>query len=301
VKHNITVILIGLLLLSAIGATAQIPIIQKSIDTNPIKPTPELTNLADELIDQAQLDYDSDLSFGAVLKEYQLNQSIAQSFIPQTQVLTRIQIYLSRNITSTYPCTLTLVRNLTDDPLATVTILPENINIFNNYSWIEFDFDDIEITANITHHLILTSENITDNLYFCGANTSNAYENGTAHIRSSEIDAWEPLINTDLCFMIYGYYLPDMEIGFVGGFGLTVCFTNYGLGDAHNLNYDIIIKGGFYNMIDIDEHGAYGTIPAGGEETVEIPIFGLGWVNITAKLNDQYEYGQGIVLLIFIF
>jgi hypothetical protein len=300
-KNHPLVILVVLLLITTIGATAKTT--PQSNTQQLIDPTsiPEPSNIDDEILDQSQITYNTDLSFGAVSIDQQINQSIAQSFIPQTQVLTRIQIYLSKELTTTEPCHLILLRNLTDEPLAISTILPENINIYDNYSWIEFDFDDVEITANTTHHLILITNNITDNIYYCGATNTNEYKNGTALIRQGETNSWETLPTTDICFKIFGYYLPDLEIGFVGGFGLTICFTNYGLGDAHNLQYDIIIHGGIYNLIDIEEHGTYGTIPAGGEQNVEIPLFGLGWVNITAKLNDQMLHGQGIVIFVFIF
>lgn len=298
-KNCLPVILIGLLLTSAIAATAETTI---QTNTTYQEDTLSTTTTAqeDEILDQAQTTNNLDLTFGAIVTDQQINQSIAQSFIPQTQVLTRIQILLSKETTATEPVHLILLRNLTDEPLATVTVLPEDINIYNNYSWIEFNFDDIEITANTTHHLILISTNLTDNIFFCGATATNEYENGTALIRQGENNGWEIQSTTDLCFKIYGYYLPDMEIGLVGLFGLTVCFTNYGLGDAHDLQYDIIIKGGIYDMIDIDEHGFFATIPAGGEETVEIPLFGLGWINITAKLNDIIIRKDAIVFFIFV-
>ena len=300
-KNYLSVIIIGLILITAICATAQ-PLPRSYSQNLPQIPLErEPTTMDDEILDQAQTNYDSDQPFGAIAYEQQVNQSIAQSFIPQTQVLTRIQIFLARAVTTTYPCHLILLRNLTDEPLAIATVLPDDINIYDNYSWIEFDFDDVEITMNTTYHMILISTNITDNIYYCGVNSTDAYKNGTALIRYGEYNNWETLPTIDICFRAYGYYLPDMQIGFVGGFGLTVCFSNYGLGDAHNLNYDVIIEGGIYNLIDIDEHGTFGSIPAGGEEFVEIPLFGLGWVNITAKLNDQYLRGQGIVLFVFIF
>lgn len=193
------------------------------------------------------------------------------------------------------------MKNLTDNPLIIAHIPAANITIYNNLSWIEFDIDDIEIINNTLYHFILSTENITDNLFFCGTNTSDNYANGSAYIRYSDTEDWEDLVVVDLCFEIYGKYLPDLEIGFVGGFGLTVCFSNYGLGDAHNLRYDVIIKGGMQGLIDIEEHGAFGSIAAGSEESITIPVFGLGWVNITAKLDDLIVHAKGIVILIFIF
>lgn len=298
-KTYLSVILIGLILISGITTTAQ-PQLKTNTHYHENTISTTTTLQEDDILDQAQTTNNTDVTFGAIETDQQINQTIAQSFIPQTQVLTRIQILLSKDIAAAEPVRLILLQNLTDEPLATVTVLPQDINIYNNYSWIEFDFDDIEIIQNSTYHLILSSTNLTNNIFYCGATATNEYENGTALIRQGQNNGWEIQPTTDLCFKIFGYYLPDMEIGLVGLFGLTVCFTNYGLGDAHDLQYDIIIKGGIYDMIDIDEHGYFGTIPGGGEECVEIPLFGLGWINITAKLNDLIIRRDAIVFFIFV-
>jgi hypothetical protein len=298
-KKSIATLLTIFILLTTVSIQAQLPI-QNTIQTqNP--PTIQPTNLQDDILDQSKIDCDDVLPFGAISYETPSNQSLAQSFIPQTQVLTRIKILLAKNITTIFPCILTLAKNLTDNPLIITHVPATNITIYDNLSWIEFEFDDIEIINNTQYFFILSTENITDNFYYCGTNTSDNYANGSAFIRYSDTQDWVDLVVVDLCFEIYGKYLPDLEIGFVGGFGLTVCFTNYGLGDAHNLRYDVIIKGGIQGLIDVEDHGAFGTIAAGGEECVTLPVFGLGWVNITAKLDDLIVQHPAIVILIFIF
>ena len=94
------------------------------------------SNGGDEL-DQYQINHDE----GAVgpigdFPGMPYNVTFAQSFIPQKEILTRVQLYMGKIITAFYPCIVAIRDNLTEENLVKVSIDPDEFVVYpNNLTW----------------------------------------------------------------------------------------------------------------------------------------------------------------------
>jgi len=150
----------------------------------------------------------------------------AQSFIPTKDILTRVELYIGKNSTTTYPYVLSIKDNLTHEDLTTISLDPEDIPT-GDFGWVEFDFDDISVVTGQTYYIVSYTENITDNWYAIAANNiSESYPYGCVWISLDDGDSWsnesyesmfietnnnqvgqkrfEDMYTWDLCFKTYG-------------------------------------------------------------------------------------------------
>ncbi|GEM_PF-1671085 len=115
---------------------------------------------------------------------------VAQSFIPTKEVLTKIELYIIKNSTATYPLKVSIREELTNEDLTYIDIDPSLVPT-ESFEWIEINFDDIVITTGLTYYIVTLTENITDNFYGWGANNiSESYPLGCAWISLDEGDTW---------------------------------------------------------------------------------------------------------------
>jgi hypothetical protein len=136
-------------------------------------------------------------------------------------------------------------------------------------------------------------------------------ENDT-NVSSFEIISEDPYIEAPITWTEYKfkYFLgeAELQIGqFVGGpLGVTAAITNVGTANATNVTYSMVLEGGFILLGEnITEN--IGTLEPGNTSAMfNIPIIGLGKVNITASVKaDNLEKitkrGKGFILLIWFF
>jgi len=74
---------------------------------------------------------------------YSYNITYAQSFVPQNEILTRIELNIMRNETTIYDIIVAIRENLNGEDLAYIHLYPEDINLLN-FSWIEFLFRTLD-------------------------------------------------------------------------------------------------------------------------------------------------------------
>ena len=145
------------------------------------------------------------------------NTFLAQSFKPKTNSITKIELALYTRVKiNAVNVTLSIRNHLYGEDIATALVTSDMIpfNSTHNcyWDWIEFDFNDIEITSNKKYYLVLSpSEGIhnsfEDNvMWFMGWN--NPYGQGGSYASKQII--WAPLwlILTsigDFSFKTYGY------------------------------------------------------------------------------------------------
>jgi hypothetical protein len=157
-----------------------------------------------------------------------INFSVAQSFKPQKSVLTRVELYVGRNSTTTYDYVVVIRDNLTHEDLTQTSVSSGDI-VVENFSWIEFDFEDIPVTIGETYYIVSYTANESDNWYVWKANHSNLYVDGCAWVSIDDGNTWtndsvsnsanqqddtwvrptalqEPKANDtmDMCFKTYG-------------------------------------------------------------------------------------------------
>jgi len=148
--------------------------------------------LGDE-VDQSQtvMTENAALPVGQIpIPENPTNFQVAQSFIPTKEVLTRVELYIGKNSTATYPYVLAVREELTGDDMTLISVDPEDV-VTENFGWVEFDFDDVMMTIGQTYYIVSYTENVTDNFYAWGANNeSDSYPFGCAWMSIDDGDTW---------------------------------------------------------------------------------------------------------------
>jgi len=297
-KKLLPLLVVGTLILSGFGVTAT-SIWNKNSFNIDEKNSGNIDTLGDEL-DQYQTGQNWFSPVGVFPLVPNVNYSVAQSFVPQKKFITGVQLYIDKNSTTTYPYILAIREELTGENLAVSTIDPEDV-VTENYSWIDFDFNYLPLTVNQTYYLVSYTANVTDNFYTWGANLSNPYPNGTASVSIDDGKTWSSDPNLDMCFKTYGRDdAPDLETEFKGGIGLSLVINNVGDGDATGVKFSLSVTGGVLGFINESADGMIISIPVGETFTYDMPLMGLGSIDIVATVEDVTVTGSGFVFLFFV-
>lgn len=299
--------------------------------------TKESTDNAEEL-DQFQNDTNAVPIF---IGQSPLNSSLciqmAQSFIPQKEVLTKIELYVCKNETSSQPLTVGLRDNLSGKNLVELNLPASYVpnlngsNVNLNMSWVEFNVPDFVYDSGKAYYIVCYTENITDNWYLWGHNNdSGSYANGEAYISYDEGQSWinqsKPKIvakpkstpgvitalgdgnnQSDMCFKIYGINSTQLTITFpFYGEYLNTTIKNTGSFNATGVYFNITVKGGFFGYIDSQSEGPYlPPVSAGEEFNIYTDFFGIGWVDVNvtvsaANAKTVTKSARGFVVLNYI-
>jgi len=217
------------------------------------------------------------------------------------EVLTRVEILIGKNstATATLPYVVAIRDDLTEENIVETSVDPEDI-VTDNYSWIEFDFDDIWVTPGETYYIVSYTENVSDNWYAWGANNdSESYPNGcmwtsldggdTWGNESAELNQGEVMtlgaipqnVTWDMCFKTYGLKETILDLEFISG---AVVIKNIGNETAWDVCWSVTVKGGILGFINKTIEGTFDELPPGEEIIVKIGlIFGLGQIVISAR------------------
>ena len=111
------------------------------------------------------------------------------------------------------------------------------------------------------------------------------------------------LFNTTANFCIKGLGIidaPSIEIGILGGIGLSLMFTNDGRLNITDLHYEVILKGGILGLLNRSITGDITAIDIGQTIQVDIPPFiALGSITITVKALGQEKETEAKQFIIF--
>lgn len=327
-KKLLSLVVVGVLVLGMLYAPAVVGE-EKSLNTNPEKsPTP---TYVDEL-DQQQPDQTDGLGIPVgrfPIPEVNLSIQAAQSFIPTKAVLTRVELYAGRNSTTTYPCVVAIRDDLTEENIVEVSLDPSEF-VVENYSWVEFDFEDIWVEVGETYYIVCYTENETDNFYAWAANNdSESYPNGCAWFSTDEGDTWsndslaasqdleqkstnparptllDGNVTWDMCFKTYGIEETELEIEMTNGIGLSFIIRNIGNETAYELEWSINVTGGIFGLVNISVTGSLPELLVGEEIIASSGVFlGLGPIKITVSawaLNAQKVTGSTDAILVIFF
>jgi hypothetical protein len=287
-KKLISIVIIGIIVLGGLGAavTATNQNQKNSTTSSPY---------VDEL-DQSMTDYDGTLAVGYALLGNYTNISVAQSFIPQKEVLTRVQFLMAANASTTQPCVLAIRDNLTEQNLAVISLQPDDFPVVNGtpteeqLEWINFNFTDIWVIPGHVYYIVVYSKAIPGNFYWIAGNGTNIYQNGTVFLSVDDGNTWGEFANADGCFMTYGLKETFLEITMkkFSPFGvISYTVTNIGNYTAWDIVIEETVKGGILGLID-DDHGKFiigGLLPGefvGGGRGI---FFGLGKITISLKIS----------------
>ena len=297
-KKLISILLVGLLIISGFGASAA-PLIRRSINSHIIGHTFSgekngNTSLYEDDVDQNQNSYDGVIPVGAYFDgDNHFNVSIAQSFIPTKRILTRVQFFMARNATATYPCTLAIRDNLTGDNLAVVNVASSVFPAYANLSWIDFNFEDIPVTIGTMYYMVLYTTNVTENFYYCTGMDGSLYSNGSAYISFNNGQNWTEITDRDGCFKTYGRDAPAWAKGLYSGqwgisiFGLPVLPIGWFTGFSKQ-GFILLRFEGIFANFNVTVRNA-----TGGLNGVILGPFMLGGVRNLTTDNGTFFVGLG--------
>jgi hypothetical protein len=279
-------------ILLVIGAVIASGFAVAAVPTTPNQ-TPRQT--FDDELDQFLTTRDGVNYLGALSVDItQQNVSIAQSFIPQKDVITRVQLLMAKNSTASAPCTCDIRENLTGTALATVQVTPDqfkpfdptNLSADENLTWVEFNFFSVWVTPGTTYYLVVYTANITDNFYVWAGNSTNGYLNGSAYYSTTDGATWFNMSDSDTCFQTYGVHETTLSIT-VGKNLLGPSFTikNTGNYTAGNVASNVTVTGGILGLIHSFSF-KYFDLPQNNQKTVLTPFtLGFGSVKIVETVT----------------
>ncbi|MDH7518051.1 MAG: hypothetical protein QHH19_06905 [Candidatus Thermoplasmatota archaeon] len=213
-KKLLPLLVVGILVLTGLGASAT-PFYDNSI-TIKWKQNNFTNTLKGDVLDQSQLDMDWFGPIGPFPLAGGANYIIAQTFKPTKPVLTRVELMIGKNSTTTYDYTVAIRNALNGSDLTSVSIPAEQI-VTENFSWIEFNFPDIAVTPGDTYYIVSYTVNATDNWYAWGMKTGNAYPNGTIYYTTNDGATWDEEPNGDMTFKTYGRSNSPPDIPSISG------------------------------------------------------------------------------------
>ncbi|MBN1280251.1 MAG: hypothetical protein JXA00_01235 [Candidatus Thermoplasmatota archaeon] len=294
-KKGIVILLVGFLLICCCSAEAS-----QNHDESlacPTRSEPQSTATHGDELDQSQTICTSFAWVGHIYLAYEWNNiTLAQSFIPQKDVLTRVEMLIGKNWSAAHPLTLSIRSSLDGDALATTSVDPVEMVSYPNMSWIEFDIPDILVTPGTSYYLVLNTTNVTDSWYWIGA-TSNQYPNGTCYLYGYIINEWQDMYG-DICFRTYGQDSSSaVDVSFKPGLGVTVVCTNTGMVTLTNLNYTITVTGGIFGLINKPSEGLLPKLSPGEGEALTVYPLGFGRIIVSVTIVDTTVHAQGLLVL----
>jgi hypothetical protein len=81
-----------------------------------------------------------------------LNETIAQSFKPSLNTLTRVELLMFEWNDVNYELTVSIKKNLNGLPLTKISLTPNGF--LDDEEWVEFDFEDINVVPGDTYYII---------------------------------------------------------------------------------------------------------------------------------------------------
>jgi len=289
-KKIISCIIIGTLVLNGLGALATAANQnQENVERNTVTESPYI----DEL-DQSMTAYDGTLPVGYTILGNYTNLSVAQSFIPQKEILTRTQFLMAANVSTTQPCVVAIRDNLTGENLAVISLAPSEFPEVNGtptqgqLEWIDFNFDDIWVIPEQVYYIVVYTKNIIGNFYWIAGNGTNIYPNGTVFLSVDDGNTWSEFTDADECFKTYGLRETFLEITMknFSFFGLSYEIKNVGNATAWDVVINMTVKGGIFGRINIHGNGSVSEFLPGLSIGFGVgSLFGLGSITISMRVS----------------
>jgi len=257
-----------------------------------------------------------------------LTLMIAQSFVPTKEVLTRVELYMGKNATASYPLVVGIRDNLTHQNLVETQLGPDQFT--GNLTWIEFNFEDLWVNPEQSYFIVAATKNATDNYYgWAASNHSDAYPNGVAYWSIDNGSSWQGSVTAaqpqtspphdvqsprdengtfDMCFKTFGLRETVLDISFATFFSApSITITNVGNVTAQNPTCTVTVQGGFFLKINDTWSGSQAELQPGDDMFVKTGfIIGFGFITITvtaSAINAKpvSVTRNGFVILFFVF
>ena len=215
-------------------------------------PCSSVNNKGDDVLDQYQNFSNWGFSVGVYPATAPLNCLAAQSFTPTKPVLTRVELDIGKNRTTTYDFTVVIRDNLKGVDLTMVSVPSAEI-VTENFSWVVFDFPDIVVTPGSVYYMVAFTENATDNWYGWSAYHPDNYPNGTCFVSTNDGKTWTEDTVNDMTFKTYGADATELAIEITGGVGFYVTVRNIGEIEAVDVTASATVTGGFLSRVNTSD------------------------------------------------
>ncbi len=296
---TVTLVLVGLM--SAPMACSQPIMIHTGL--NP-------STLTHDELDQSQTVYVNGtiVPVGRIqILEQVLTLLIAQSFIPTKEVLTRVELYMGKNATASYPLVVGIRDNLTHQNLVETRLEPDQFT--GNLTWIEFNFEDLWVNPGQTYFIVAATKNATDNYYgWAASNHSDAYLNGVAYWSIDNGTSWQGSVNAaqsqtaiasgaqsrrddngsfDMCFKTYGLEKTVLNLTFTSGLiAPTIVMTNVGSVTAQEPTWSVSVRGGLFQKVNFSSRETRPELqPGDGMLTTVGLLVGFGFISLSVTAS----------------
>lgn len=153
-----------------------------------------------DTLDQFQITWNGAIPVG-------MPDLLAQSFTPTFNMLTRVQILVSKTLVSSADVRLSIRKELSGHDLIFATVSATKIP--TTKTWIEFNFiQNISITPNDTYYIIFAPQDVNMSYQWWGYDNTNfdSYPRGEAWLYSDGTWTNDGFVFRDWCFRTYGYY-----------------------------------------------------------------------------------------------
>ena len=218
-KKILPIIVIGIFVISSISAIATI---ENKIPVEPI--TEELDQYQEVMSENAALPIGS----FTIPQNPSIYIQVAQSFIPTKEIITKIDLYIGKNITATQTLDISIRKELTEDDLTVASVDPGDVPT-QEYGWVAIDIPDIKINPDETYYIVALTENITDNYYAWGANNqSESYPYGCSWMSLDEGDTWTNESSSQNIQNTESFSYNSATTNFQENVTWDMCFRTYG-------------------------------------------------------------------------
>jgi hypothetical protein len=283
-KKAYLIIVVGIFILISIGASAVS--INKNYENFRWESMEPLCFYGNDELDQSQELMDFFAPVGPIFLAPEINYISAQSFIPTKNILTRVEINVGKNSTASYDFTLAIKSDLLGPDLTKASLPPEEF-VTENFSWVEFDFDDISVIPDNTYFIVASTYDEIDNWYAWGAQLSDVYPYGSVWWSEDDGTSFENDPDADLTFKTYGFDNSPPEDTTIDGPSRGKVNTSYEFSmtandpDEHDLIY-------CFDFGDGSGELCIGPFSSGETGSISHTFTEKGTYIITAKATDIF-------------
>jgi hypothetical protein len=126
----------------------------------------------------------------------------AQEFIPTKRILTRVELLVCKDTYTTYDLTVAIRDVPEGSDLTSISKNSESIPT-GDFTWIEFDFDDIEVIPGYEYYIVCSTVDAPNNRYYWGITMYDSYPNGSLYWYQE--GDWYFDTGIDTTFKTYGF------------------------------------------------------------------------------------------------
>jgi hypothetical protein len=219
---------------------------------------------------------------------------LAQSFKPNLSTLTRIKLFLGQTSEAICDLIISIREDINGTDIVSVSISPEEIPLYPDHDWIEFDLPDISVNVGETYYIVARCDcNYFNFTYYWLSNVDDTYPNGEHWVNNSP-DLWRPSIG-DSCFETYGFG-NNLEVEINGGFRVSADITNKGTAAAYDVNWSIDLDGGLILAGGHTEDVINELAPGDSKTIRQTVLYGIGRTTITVTAGDAIKRATGFIL-----